>query len=305
MMSLLPEIHKQVRDVLNDGFTKIDQLLDGMNGYIKLVRDSNVILRFCVLHTQEPKGEKKKKKEVPFPLKRDDLLAFLLDVAQLEYELKQAIEAALNSKAEKWANEKQSAVNILNELALSFSGSLSLSSLQKDENLQQWFTNIANEVNSIEEVNSVPNVQKIFQLSSALEKIMQFHQISGSIFIKESVLRVIYILKFLGRLLNIDEHFLPLIGNLSDFSYGFASISQFIPLMQTRIKADPFSVLKLRATFLKLTSILDLQLVRIVQSESKDVESVSQHYSSLIVDFVRTVLEIVPISIFAVLEKNH
>jgi WASH complex subunit strumpellin len=73
--------------------------------------------------------------------------------------------------------------------------------------------------------------------------------------------------------------------------------------MQERIKRDPFSVLKLRATFLKMTSMLDLQLVRILQSESADAASVSEHYSSTIVDFVRVVLEIVPISIFEVLSE--
>lgn len=60
--------------------------------------------------------------------------------------------------------------------------------------------------------------------------------------------------------------------------------------------------MKLRATFLKLTSVLELQLIRIIQCESEDAESVSEHYSSLIVEFVRSVLEIVPVSIFHVLD---
>ena len=296
-MERMPELHQKIKEVISDGFTKTEQLLDGITKFIQLDRDANVTLRFMILHTQEPG------KKVAYPCKRDDLLAFLLDLAQFEFEFKNALETALETKPEIWQETKTSAANILRELAISFSGKLELSSLQKDESLQKWFDNMATEVNGLEQVNSVPNVQKIFQLTSALEKILPFQQVASKLVIKESVQNVINSLRTLARLLNIDEKYPPLIGTLSDFSYGFAAINTFIPLMQKRIKADPFSVLKLRATFLKMTSLLDLQLVRIIQSESNDVESVSAHYSNLIVEFVREVLEIVPVSIFGVLDN--
>jgi WASH complex subunit strumpellin len=135
-------------------------------------------------------------------------------------------------------------------------------------------------------------------LVSALEKIMQFSQ---SIFIKESVGRVGTSLIKLLRLLAIDEKLVPLIATLNDFSYSFSAIYSLVRLMQARIKRDPFSVLKLRATFLKLMSMRDLQLLRILQTQSADVASVSLYSSSTVVDFVRIVLDIVPISIFDVL----
>ena len=47
------------------------------------------------------------------------------------------------------------------------------------------------------------------------------------------------------------------------------------------------SVLKLRATFLKLASILQLPLVRIGQCQSPDLVSVSEYYSGELVAFVR------------------
>jgi hypothetical protein len=53
--------------------------------------------------------------------------------------------------------------------------------------------------------------------------------------------------------------------------------------------SDPSSTIKLRATFLKLASILDLPLVRIVQSNSPDLYSVSEFYSGKLVLFVRRV----------------
>ena len=296
-IDMLPVVHKEIRQILSEGFTKLDNLLEDINRLVDVVRRANVTLRFLVLHSKPPA-----KKEL-FPLERERLLTFLLDLAQFEFDLKNAVENALNTKADLWVEERTKAVNILRELGLSFSGTLSLTSLQKDEKLQQWFDNIANEVEQIENENTTTNVQKIFQLTSALEKILQFSQINTSVFIKESVANVINSLKLLGRLLSIDESYGPLIGTLSDFNYGFYILDEFVPLMQGRIKADPFSVLKLRATFLKLTSILDLRLVRIIQAESNDAASVSEHYSTMIVDFVRTVIEIVPISIFQVLAQ--
>jgi len=43
--------------------------------------------------------------------------------------------------------------------------------------------------------------------------------------------------------------------------------------------SDPSTVIKLRAMFLKLASILDLPLVRISQAQSKDIQSVAEYYS--------------------------
>jgi hypothetical protein len=114
---------------------------------------------------------------------------------------------------------------------------------------------------------------------------------STSPFIKETVGCVAASLKMLARLLAVDEKLVPLIGTLSDFGSCFPTLSSLVPLMQARIKQDAFSALKLRATFLKPTSLLDLQLVRILQAELNDAASVSEHYSTTIVDFVRIVLE--------------
>ena len=292
-----PIVHEQILQILADGFTKLEDLLEDVDSIVDVVRRANVILRFLVLHSKMPA------KKEPFPFERTRLLTFLLDLSRLEFEFKNALDKTLNDKEEIWNEERTKAVDTLRELGLSFSGTLSISRLQKDEHLQQWFDNVANETEQLENVNSTPNIQKIFQLTSALERILSVTQISQSVFIKESVAGALNSIKMLGRLLKVDDSYTPLINTLSDFNYGFYILDEFIPLMQRQIKEDPFSVLKLRAAFLKLTSILDLRLVRIIQAESNDAASVSEHYSSLIVDFVRNVLEIVPISIFQVLAQ--
>lgn len=73
--------------------------------------------------------------------------------------------------------------------------------------------------------------------------------------------------------------------------------------MQKGIKSDPTLVIKLRATFLKLASALDIPLLRINQSNSPDLVSVSQYFSSELVSYVRKVLHIIPETMFGLMAR--
>jgi WASH complex subunit strumpellin len=72
--------------------------------------------------------------------------------------------------------------------------------------------------------------------------------------------------------------------------------------MQTLLKANSKNVLLLRATFLKLASILNFPLVRLFEIESEDIESVTNYYSGELVVFVRDILQIIPKSVFSLLD---
>lgn len=67
------------------------------------------------------------------------------------------------------------------------------------------------------------------------------------------------------------------------------------------VHRDPSSVVLLRATFLKTASILDVPMVRITAIDSPDAESVAEYYSAELVEFVRKVLEVIPVSVFKIL----
>lgn len=64
----------------------------------------------------------------------------------------------------------------------------------------------------------------------------------------------------------------------------------FMLFQQSAIKKDPSHVARLRATFLKLSSGLDLPLLRINQARSPDLISVSAYYSGELVTYVRKVI---------------
>lgn len=73
--------------------------------------------------------------------------------------------------------------------------------------------------------------------------------------------------------------------------------------MQQGIQHDPRLVIKLRSTFLKLASGMELPLTRINQANSNDLKSVSAYYSQELVAYVRQVLQIIPHTMFELLDQ--
>lgn len=72
------------------------------------------------------------------------------------------------------------------------------------------------------------------------------------------------------RTINVKEEVLIQIQIIGDLSYAWYIIDNYTQFMQNLIKKDPGLVKKLRATFLKLASALDLPLVRIGEAGSED-----------------------------------
>ena len=131
----------------------------------------------------------------------------------------------------------------------------------------------------------------------------EFHQLDSSLQIKQFLRESRDYLHQMVRTISIKEEVLVLISVIADVSYAWEIIDGYTEYMQRAIRDDPAVVIRLRATFLKLASALDLPLVRINQANSPDLISVSQFYSSELVAYVRKVLQIIPESMFQVLDK--
>ena len=69
-------------------------------------------------------------------------------------------------------------------------------------------------------------------------------------------------------------------------------------LLQQNISDKPKSVLMLKALFVKLSTIMEKPLLRILQVSSPDLDSVSKFYSGQLFKFVKSVLYIIPVNIF-------
>lgn len=127
----------------------------------------------------------------------------------------------------------------------------------------------------------------------------EFHQLDSQLQVKQFLTETRRQLHQMIRTANIREDFLITLQIVSDLSYAWLIIDSYTSHMQTAIRKDPSLVGRLRATFLKLSSALDLPLMRINQARSADLVSVSQYYSTELVSYIRHVLHIIPQSMFA------
>lgn len=89
------------------------------------------------------------------------------------------------------------------------------------------------------------------------------------------------------RIVNLKQSELNIMDTVSDTSYAWRVMADYVDTIHARVKADPATVVLLRATFLKLASMLDVPLIRINQCDSPDTISVAQYYSSEMVEFLR------------------
>lgn len=225
----------------------------------------------------------------------------------------------LNEKQTKWSALQKECADRMTELGEYFSGEKALTRVKRNETLMKWFHEKSEQINGLDFSDSVLAGRKIQSLTNALKQVQEFHQVTNLLFFGKSLIlflkieQSVQVKQFLSetcaflnqmlRIVNIKEEILSTIGLISDIGYCWQIIDDYVPYMQARIKRDPTSVLKLRATFLKLASIIQLPVLRINQASSPDFFSVSEYYSGELVDFVRKVLEIVPRSMFQILSQ--
>ncbi|CAJ0967241.1 unnamed protein product [Ranitomeya imitator] len=193
----------------------------------------------------------------------------------------------LSEKQRKWENYKTEGSERMTELADVFSGVKPLTRVEKNENLQAWFREISKQILSLNYDDSTAAGRKTVQLIQALEEVQEFHQLESNIQVCQFLADTRRFLHQMIRTINIKEEVLITMQIVGDLSFAWQLIDSFTSIMQESIRANPSMVTKLRATFLKLASALDLPLLRINQANSPDLLSVSQYYSGELVSYVR------------------
>ncbi|EFC38863.1 predicted protein [Naegleria gruberi] len=297
---LLPKLIEQLNQYLIEGVLVEEYVLDNINRLLSCLRECNVTLRWLLLHRTSK--NRKVYELIDQMTNSEDILLLLLNTAQFEFLLKQMFQEMLDSKEIKWSECKNQAHLRMIELSQYFSGEKALTPI-KDEQLQEWFSEMSNRIIELDYHDSTLAGRRIQQVISALEDVEQFHQIEQSLQVKQYLSDTRLLLKKMIRYVNIRESVLVGIAIVSDISYAWEIVGDYVKSMQRRIKKDPSLIIKMRSTFLKLSTMLELPLVRISQAKSQDIVSVSQYYSSELVKFVRFTLEIIPMSMFSILNK--
>ncbi|XP_053415600.1 WASH complex subunit 5 isoform X2 [Nycticebus coucang] len=290
-------IHAQVLQFLKEGYLREEMVLDNIPRLLNCLRDCNVAIRWLMLHTADSAYDpnNKRLRQIKDQILTDSrynpkiLFQLLLDTAQFEFILKEMFKQMLSEKQTKWEYYKKEGSERMTELADVFSGVKPLTRVEKNENLQAWFREISKQISSLNYDDSTAAGRKTVQLIQALEEVQEFHQLESNLQVCQFLADTRKFLHQMIRTINIKEEVLITMQIVGDLSYAWQLIDSFTSIMQESIRVNPSMVTKLRATFLKLASALDLPLLRINQANSPDLLSVSQYYSGELVSYVRKV----------------
>lgn len=303
---------EKTRILLKDGVVTRQMLMKNIIKIVNLIRECNVTLRWMMLHTSKTIydcTQNKKCKQIETQVINDsaykstDLFELMLNIGQLELKVREIIKDVLNEKETQWATCRKEANERLTDLSEMFSASNALMKIKKNDDLKKWFADIAKEVNELSHENANVSGRKIIQLIQALERVQEYHNLNSNMQVKQHLLETDQYLHQMIQTINIKEENLINLQIIGDLSYAWIIIDKYTQIMQESIKKQPNLVIKLRATFLKLASALEIPLMRINQAHSDDLESVSQYYSNELVNYVRKVIQIIPKTMFEILEK--
>ncbi|XP_027453391.1 WASH complex subunit 5 isoform X3 [Zalophus californianus] len=301
------KVHTQVQQFLKEGYLREEMVLDNIPRLLNCLRDCNVAIRWLMLHTADSACDpnNKRLRQIKDQILTDSrynpkiLFQLLLDTAQFEFILKEMFKQMLSEKQAKWEHYKKEGSERMTELADVFSGVKPLTRVEKNENLQAWFREISKQILSLNHDDSTAAGRKTVQLIQALEEVQEFHQLESNLQVCQFLADTRKFLHQMIRTINIKEEVLITMQIVGDLSFAWQLIDRFTSIMQESIRVNPSMVTKLRATFLKLASALDLPLLRINQANSPDLLSVSQYYSGELVSYVRKVAKLThAISIF-------
>ncbi|RWS06411.1 WASH complex subunit strumpellin-like protein, partial [Dinothrombium tinctorium] len=311
ILKLLP----QIQQLLKEGALTEETVLDNVSKLINIIRECNVSLKWIMLHTT-PNIENeintatakrcKQIKDIVYQeakLNPSDVFTLLLFTAQLELKVKEIYKKLLSEKQSKWEKFKKESSERVNELAEVFSGSKPLTRIEKNSSLQNWLTELAKQIDSLDYANLAVSSRKTVQIIQAIDEVQELHQLETHIHVKQYFTDTKKFLHCMLKTANVKEDVLITLQIISDLSYAWQIIDSYTVYMQEGIKKDPTLVIKLRATFLKLSSALDMPLLRINQVGSDDLVSVSQYYSSELVSYVRKVLHIIPATMFGLMSR--
>lgn len=278
-----------------------DYVLDNIQNLLSIMREANVVLRWYLL--QLTTTVKKYKEIIQENIKSETLISLLLAVAHFENNLKNMFQRLIESKDKMWNEDKENSLFRLKELAEYFAGNKNFGKKVTQQDFKEFFEKNITNLENLKLQNSTVAGRKIVIMKEGLENIKKYHYVDANLQIKQYINEIIEYLNHMLRVANIKNKILINIAQISDFSYAWITIQDYYKVMQQSLKKNSNNILYLKSIFLKLASILNFPLIRLFESDSPDIESVTNHYSSELVNFVRKVLQIVPISVFKLLEQ--
>lgn len=191
----------------------------------------------------------------------------------------------------------------MNEISEYFSGNRHMGKQYIDANYSNWFKQIGVKIENLDYKHSTVAGRTIKSIIQALDDIEMYEPVETNVQIMHFISETKKYLLHMVRSVNVKKSYLVSISHISDFAYAWNVIDGYLSQLQAKIKEKPRTVLLIKTLFMKLASIMNLPLGRIMEASSEDIENIAKFYSSELVKFVKKVLQVIPTSIFANLEE--
>ena len=292
-------VDHKIKEYLNEGVMTEEYVLKNIENLLMIMREGNLILRWFLL--QRNITNKKFREIINEGLNNKDLVGLLLNLSQFEDLLKTMFQKLVFNKEEMWENDRNFCIQKLSELISYYSGNSAFNTT-KLEGYSKYFEDVSTRINKLNNKNPNRVGIHIGKIKDDLEEIRKIHHINESANARENIKLINGKLDHMLLIVNVKKNYLITISKISDFSFAWIAIHDYSQEMQRILQMNSKNVLLLRAAFLKIASILNFPLVHLYEIDSEDIDSVTKYYSGELVSFVREILQIIPISVFSLLD---
>lgn len=300
---------KLADDVLPTGVLTNEFVLQKMDHLLGLLRDANTTCKWLMLHRLAAREDLRN--IVCEMGKQDTILSLLLYTAQYELVLYKFLKTLCEKRADYWDKDREAARDNMSDISEYFSEKSSFKNRRANSDYSEYFENMQKKIEELAPDGGSGNVsRKIQKYIGALDDIEKYDQIESNLQVRQHIDDTRKRLKSMLKVLNLKKRLLSDFRRITDCSYSFLILKDYISNMQKVIVKDASSTLLLRATFMKLSSIMDAPMSRIIQMDAiyseeagnqhyhSNFKSVSNYYSTELMNFVKEVLQVVPRRVF-------
>lgn len=303
-------ISKLDDEVLPKGVLTNEYVLQKMDKLLDVQRDANTACKWLMLHRLSHREELRL--AVLESAKTEVVLELLLYTAQYELLLKKNLEVLINEREKYWGIDKDAARDNMADISEYFSEKSNFKKRKANTEYSEYFSQMQRKIEELAPEKEAGSVsRKIQKYIKALEDIAKYDQIENNIQVRDHIEDTQRRLKGMLKVLNLRMRLRSDFKRVADCSYSFLILKDYKANMQKTIRKNAASTLLLRATFMKLSSIMDRPMIRIIQLDAlytqdqldaaphaSNFRSVSNYYSSELMKFVRDVLQVVPRRVF-------
>lgn len=310
----LKKMLDSTKGLLKEGILNESFLMKNLPKITKVIRECNFCVRWWILNHASSILTKKSIVHYDYVTNAiewsefdEKLYELILNVSQLELVVREIVKDLLENKDEKWKKFKLEIKSILSDLITLFSnGDKTVLKVEKNENLTAWFEEILKTIEALE-LQQKPKIveKKLVHMIEAFSEVGDYHNIQSNAYAKQTIDEILNILSNMIHLMHIKDSVLVDLQAIGDFNYAWYLIDEYTEHFHKSIQKSPSILIRLRALFIKISSALEIPLLRINQFSggAEELVSIVNYYSNALVKYVRKIVQIIPHSIFNLLKS--